>query len=115
VDALVQNAIDVMGPLRWVFCAVLLAITVISWAAGAGHIGPNGSVGIRVPALQRSDAAWRSGHAAAVRPAAIALLVCLVSAVASVFIAAFLWGVLIALVGGMVYSIASAVRAANAA
>lgn len=34
-------------------------------AAARGSLAPNGLVGIRTPATQRSDAAWRAGHRAA--------------------------------------------------
>lgn len=41
----------------------------VSRAGASGALGPNGAVGIRTRATRRSEAAWRAGHAAAVRPA----------------------------------------------
>jgi len=90
-------------------------IALISWAAGRGVIPVNGSVGLRIPPLQRSDAKWRAGHAAAVMPALVAFAVSLLCSIVGLFVAAAAWGVIVAFVGGFVWTIVAAIRAANAA
>jgi hypothetical protein len=104
-----------MGPLRWVFTAVLLALAIINWAAGHGYIELNSTIGIRIPPLQRSESAWRAGHAAGVVPAAVAFTVSLICSIVGLFAGVAVWGVVVAFVGGLVWSITVAVRAANAA
>jgi hypothetical protein len=98
-----------------VFTAALLALALVNWAAGTGRIELNGTIGIRIPPLQRSEGAWQAGHSAGVRPAAIAFVVCLICAILSLFAVALLWGVLVAFVGGLIWSLGAAVRAANLA
>jgi uncharacterized membrane protein len=47
--------------------AVVLAVLVVAMtrAAARGRLPANGLLGIRTPATQRSDTAWRAGHRAA--------------------------------------------------
>jgi uncharacterized membrane protein len=47
--------------------AMILAIVVVAMtlAAARGALSANGLLGIRTPATQRSDDAWRAGHRAA--------------------------------------------------
>jgi len=101
--------------LGWVFAALLLMIALICWVAGSGKIAPNGAVGLRIPPLTRSTSAWKAGHAAGVAPASIAFVVALVCSVVGLFAPPAYWGAVAALVGGLIWVIAAAVRAANAA
>ena len=104
-----------LASIGWVFTAVLLVIAVICWAAGRGKIAINGVVGIRIPSLKRSEAAWRAGHAAGAMPACIAFGVAVVCSVIGLFASPAYWGTFVALVGGLVWVVVSAARAANAA
>lgn len=45
--------------------AVLLVL--MTWAAAVGLLPANGLVGLRTPALLRSEEGWRAGHLAALR------------------------------------------------
>ncbi len=104
-----------LAALGWVFTGLLLLITLINRAAGDGRIPPNSTVGIRIPPLQRSEAAWTAGHAAGVKPVVIAFCVAAVCGVVGLFAPTAYWGAIAAFVGGLVWVIASAVRAANSA
>lgn len=49
-----------------VLTAVLAALLlVMTWSAAAGRLPANGIVGLRTPALLRSEEGWRAGHRAA--------------------------------------------------
>ncbi|WP_152608340.1 SdpI family protein [Kocuria rhizophila] len=62
-----------------VMSVVVLGILFMVTRLGAsGDMGRNGAVGIRTKATQRSDAAWRTGHAAALPVARTACLLVLV-------------------------------------
>ncbi len=101
--------------LGWVFTGLLLLITLINQAAGNGMIPPNSTVGIRIPPLQRSEAAWTAGHTAGVKPAVIAFCIAAVCSIIGLFAPIAYWGSIAAFVGGLTWVIASAVRAANSA
>ncbi len=109
------NVPDGFSTLGWVFTAVLLMVAVICWAAGAGKIPLNGAVGLRIPPLTHSEAAWKSGHAAGTAPALIAFAVGLVSCAVGLFFPVAYWAAIAALVGGLVWVVVAAVRAANTA
>ena len=110
-----HNSADGLAILGWVFTALLLLLVLINWAAGTGRIELNSTVGIRIPPLQRSESAWQAGHAAGVRPAAIAFVAALACAVISLFAPVVILGSVIAFVGGFAWSVAAAVSAANRA
>lgn len=99
--------------LGWVFTGVLLLVAIICWAAGRGKIELNGTIGLRIPPLTHSTEAWMSGHAAGVRPAAIAFVVGLVLCVIGIFAPVAFWGAIVAFVGGLVWVTVAAVRAAS--
>lgn len=99
--------------LAWVFTALLLLLSIASFAAGRGAIPLNHFFGIRIPALKRSAAAWRAGHAAALIPAAVTFLVSLICALLGAATPAFYWGSIVAFVGGLVWVLARATRAAK--
>jgi len=52
----------------WAAVAGVVLATVLACAAGL--IKPNHGIGLRIPATQRSETAWRVGHRAAVPAAA---------------------------------------------
>jgi len=101
--------------LGWVFTGVLLMVAVICWAAGAGKIPLNGAVGLRIPPLTRSTAAWKAGHAAGVVPAVVVFAVGLVCCIVALLAPTLYWGAIAALIGGLVWVVIAAVPAANAA
>lgn len=110
-----QNATEGLAILGWIFTALLLGLALINWGAGSGRIELNSTIGIRIPPLQRSESAWQAGHAAGVRPAAIAFTVALICAVVSVFAHVAILGSIAAFVGGAIWSVTAAVAAANKA
>ncbi|MCU1527566.1 MAG: hypothetical protein JWP75_1329 [Frondihabitans sp.] len=99
--------------LGWVFTGLLFVLTVFSVAAGRGLVPKNHFAGIRFPALMRSDAAWRAGHAAAVFPAGIAFVVGLAFSVIGIIAPAAQWGSIVAFVGGLIWVVARATKAAK--
>jgi hypothetical protein len=96
--------------LPWAFTGLLLMAALICWAAGKGMIAANGWV--HIPVLILSDSAWRAGNAAAVLPACIAFGVALVCSVVGLFEPPADWGPYVALIGGGVWMLIAAVRAA---
>ncbi|WP_136609158.1 hypothetical protein [Sinomonas albida] len=110
-----HDAAAALPVLGWVFTGVLLLIILISRAAGDGRIPPNGTIGIRIPQLQRSDAAWAAGHAAGVRPAAIACCAAAACSLLGLFTPVAYWGAIAAFAGGLTWVLTAAVRAANSA
>jgi len=58
-----------------ILAVVGLAFIPILALCGRGVIPRGWGVGIRLPAIQQSDAAWRAGHRAAVPPYAVFALV----------------------------------------
>lgn len=105
-------ALPVLG---WMFTGVLLLIILISRAAGDGRIPPNSTIGIRLPQLQRSDAAWAAGHAAGIRPAIVACSAAATCSLLGLLAPIAYWGAIAAFAGGLVWVVTAAVRAANAA
>lgn len=106
----------ILGP------AVLLLCLVMAHFAGTGAIQRNAAAGIRTRATLASDEAWRAGHSAARKPAAIAVGTTLVASVVVVLIAhtavvtAVLSVAYLALfVGFIVWLVVAANRAARAA
>jgi hypothetical protein len=98
-----------------VFTGLLLLLVVVCFAAGRGAIPVNSFVGIRIPALKRSEAAWRAGHAAAVMPAVIAFVIAgMCSGIGLVAPVAY-WGTIVAMVGGVIWVFVRATRAAAVA
>lgn len=110
-----HDSVAGVAALGWVATGLLLLITLINLAAGGGRIPPNSTVGIRIPPLQRSEGAWTAGHAAGVKPAAIAFCAAGVCSIIGLLAPVAYWGAIAAFVGGLVWVIASAVRAANSA
>lgn len=100
--------------ITWVFTGLLLVLVVVCVAAGRGAIPRNRLIGVRIPALQRSAAAWRVGHAAGVLPATVALAAALVFSLVGLAVPIADVGSLIAFVAGLVWVLARASKAANA-
>lgn len=109
-----HDSVAGVAALGWVATGLLLLITLINLAADGGRIPPNSTFGIRIPPLQRSEGAWTAGHAAGVKPAAIAFCAGVCSII-GLFAPVAYWGAIAAFVGDLVSVIASAVRAANSA
>lgn len=100
--------------LAWLFTGLLFLLVVVCIAAVRGAIPMNHVVGIRIPALMRSGRAWRTGHAAGLIPAVVALVVSLASSVLGSIVPVAYWGSIVAFVGGVVWVFVSASRAAKA-
>ena len=61
-------------PFCWITLGLAVLVAVITVLCAAGRIPANGLVGIRTPATECSEAAWRAGHRAAAQlivPAAV--------------------------------------------
>jgi len=99
----------------WLFTALFLMVAVICLAAGVGRLRANGMIGIRIPSFMRSDAAWKAGHAAGVKPAFISFAVSLACSTVGLSTPTEYFGSVAALVGGVVWMVVRALRAANAA
>lgn len=100
--------------LAWLFTGLLLLLVVVCIAAGRGAIPVNHFLGIRIPALKRSDAAWRAGHASGVIPALVALVVGLAFSLLGLVMPGAYWGSIVAFVLGVVWVFIRASRAAKA-
>lgn len=99
-------------------CMCGVAVVLVTRRAAAGRLGRNAVAGIRIASTLRSDAAWRQGHAAAVRLSdvggavfVLSGLLAVVSRSAPVFASVLLTGV----VFGSALLLAGAWRAARAA
>lgn len=101
--------------LAWLFTALLLVLVVVCIAAGRGSIPVNHLVGVRIPALKRSESAWRAGHAAGVFPALVAFVFGLVFSLLGLATTAAYWGSIVAFIGGVVWVFIRASSAAKAA
>jgi len=108
-----QNAAHGLATLGWVCTALLLMMAFICLAAGAGKLRANGVIGIRIPAVMRSEAAWKAGHAAGVVPAFISCAVGLACSAVGLITSVAYFGAIVALVGGLIWVVIRAVRAAN--
>lgn len=101
--------------LAWIFTALALLLLIVSLAASRGTIPINHFLGIRIPPLKRSEAAWRAGHLAAVLPAALALALSIVFSVVGLIDPVSYWGTIIVFVCAVVWTFIAASRAALAA
>ena len=100
--------------LGWVFCALLAFVVLICTLASRGSIPLNSSVGIRLPALMKSDETWKAGHAAAIPAAWVGFAGGFASAVSGLFFTQAYWGVVFFLVLSLVWAAAAGSRAARA-
>lgn len=102
---------------------VLTVLTVVLLAVAAlcasGAIRRNHLVGIRFPVLFVSDDAWRSGHRAAIAPAAVGSVVAIAAVVLAYTVRSLEpWTSLVAIlaaVGAFAWSITAALRTASGA
>ncbi|MBF4633547.1 SdpI family protein [Agreia pratensis] len=69
-----QDPVAALILLGWLSAGLLLMIAVICLAAKRGSLTVNPMVGLRLPSLMRDEESWRVGHAAALMPALIALV-----------------------------------------
>ena len=97
--------------------AVGLGLIAVLALCARGVIPRGWAVGIRLPALQQSDAAWRAGHAAALVPYTVfAIAGTLLALSPLVFPSAADWAPMlttVAVLVGLVIGSARGVRAAN--
>ena len=115
------------GPGSAILVAALLTVALaglafVSRMLGTGMLGPNPLVGFRLPALLDSEAAWRRGHQAAVRPLTVAASVGFLALVGSVLASQhvlpyliFLGIAMAVMIIGVIVSAVVAVRAAKKA
>ncbi|WP_344789762.1 SdpI family protein [Gryllotalpicola daejeonensis] len=100
--------------LGWVFCALLAFVVLICTLASRGSIPLNSSVGLRLPALMRSDETWAAGHAAAIPAAWVGFTGGVASALTGLFFNPAYWGVVFFLVLSLVWAGVAGSRAARA-
>jgi hypothetical protein len=104
---------DRLAILAWAYTALLLLAVVICRLAGSGKIRPNSLVGIRIPPVMRSDAAWKAGHVAGVVPAACGFGLAAICSIAGLVNPVAYWGAIIAFIGGLAWMVVAANRAAK--
>ncbi|OIQ81789.1 hypothetical protein GALL_364390 [mine drainage metagenome] len=104
---------DRLATIAWSFTALLLVSVAICRLAGRGTIVPNGFVGIRIPSVMYSDAAWKAGHAAAVVPAVCGFGSAAVCSIAGLVLPVAYWGAIIAFIGAISWMVVAANRAAG--
>lgn len=104
----------VLAILAWVFTALLLFLFIVALLASRGTIPRNHILGIRLPPLFESDAAWRAGHAAAIMPALVGFIGAFLCACAGAAYWPIRWGVAFFFVLSFGWAAVVAVRAANA-
>lgn len=99
--------------------AVGLGLIVVFALCARGVIPPGWAVGIRLPALQQSDAAWRAGHAAALVPYTVFAIVGAVLALSPLVFPGLADGAPLlttaAVLVGVIFGSVRGVRAANSA
>lgn len=100
--------------LGWVFVGLFVLLLVASVLAREGRLPLNPWFGIRIPPLMRSSEAWRNGHAAAVFPSALACGVALMCSTVGLFAPVAYLGTIVTFVGGVVWVMIRASRAAKA-
>lgn len=110
-----QNPAAALALLGWVFTGILALVAIVGTMAGNGGLVANSTIGIRIPPLLRSDAAWRAGHAATVMPAIVCGAVALVLCLIGIFDLPAYWGALGVCIVGIVWALIRAVRAADRA
>ena len=103
-----------LGALVWVFTGLLLLLTIVTMLAARGIIPLNMWVGIRIPSVQRSEKAWRAGHAAAVPASWVGFIGALICSVIGLYFPLSHWGVVVFFVGAAVWTMVVASRAAKA-
>nr|WP_240977393.1 SdpI family protein [Planctomonas sp. JC2975] len=99
--------------LAWIFTGLLLVLAITCVVAGRGGLGRNRYFGVKIPALERSDDAWRAGHAAAVLPATIAFVVALVASIFGLIAPATYWIAVLVAVLGVIWVFIRATAAAR--
>lgn len=99
--------------LAWVFTFLLLVLLLTCIAAGRGTLRKNHGFGVRLPALMRSDSAWRVGHLAGVMPSAVTFVVAIVASVIGLAIPATYYLSILAFVVGVIWVFARASSAAT--
>ena len=104
---------SVLGILAWVFTLLLVLLVVACIAGARGSLPRNHLFGIRLPALQVSDDAWRAGHFAAAIPACVALASALMCSLIGLLTAEAYFGTIFAFVGGVIWVMIIATRAAK--
>lgn len=104
----------VVSVLAWVFTVLLAVLFVTCVLASRDRVSENRYFGLKLPALLRSEAAWRNGHRAAILPAGIMVVIALVCAIIGLSVPAVYWGSIAAFVIGVVWTMLAATRAARA-
>ncbi|WP_187288850.1 hypothetical protein [Microbacterium sp. B19] len=105
-----------MTPGALIIGAVGLGLIAVIALCASGVIPRGWAVGIRLPALQQSDAAWRAGHAAALVPYAVfAVVGALLALSPLVFLSLADWAPLLTTVAVLVGLIVGSVRGVRAA
>lgn len=99
--------------LAWVFTVLLLVLAVTCVVAGRGRLARNRYFGVKLPALERSDEAWRAGHAAAVLPAMVAFVVAAVASIVGLIAPAIYCVTIVVAIAGVVWVFARATAAAR--
>ncbi|PQZ93626.1 hypothetical protein CQ018_08145 [Arthrobacter sp. MYb227] len=98
----------------WVFTTLLCLLLGVALAASRGSIPINHFLGIRIPALKRSEAAWRAGHRATIIPTALALVLSLVFSILGLLDPLAYAGTIIVFVCAVIWTFIAASKAARA-
>jgi SdpI/YfhL protein family len=99
--------------IAWVFTFLLLVLLLTCIAAGRGALRKNHGFGVRLPALMRSDSAWRFGHQAGVLPSAVTFVIAIVASVIGLAVPATYYLSIAAFVVGVIWVFARATSAAK--
>ncbi len=106
-----------MTPGAIIIGAVGLGLIAVLALCARGVIPRGWAVGIRLPALQQSDAAWRAGHAAALVPYAVFAVVGALVALSPLAFPSIADGApmltMVAILVGLIVGSVRGVRAAN--
>ena len=104
---------DALSFMHWVFTGLLLLLVMTCMVIGRGKIPVNRFFGIRIPVVMSSPEAWRSGHQAAVLPAAITFTASLICSLLGLINSVAYWGSVIAFAIGVVWIFIAASKAAS--
>ena len=104
-----------MPVVAWVLTAVLVPLAIVAVLGSTGVIPKNRWFGIKLPALERSENAWRVGHAAAIPSAVIGSVFALASTIIGLFYPVLNFVTLALFVVTVVVALAIASKAAHAA
>jgi hypothetical protein len=108
-----QDPVAALVILGWLSAGLLALIAAICLAAKRGSLTVNPMVGLRLPSLMRDEESWRVGHAAALMPALVALVLAVTSDLIGLVALPAYWVAIAAFVAGLVAIVMRASKAAG--